>query len=89
MTPTEIDRLAAAAKRLGGTPRELLVAAAASIDAQADPASLLARVRANDGKRATRVEACANLLLVPVASYARDEVVNLLAEIWPRRQEHS
>lgn len=86
MTRAEIERLAASARKIGCTPRELLVAAAASVDAQAtDARSLLARLRAGDRELAARVEACANLLLVPIGSYSRDEVVNILADLWPPR----
>lgn len=87
MTPVEIDRFVEAARGLGCTPRQLLVAAAASVDSpRADAAALLARLRDGDRELAARVEACANLLLVPIGRYSRDEVVNILAELWPPRE---
>jgi hypothetical protein len=78
MNRDEVERFAAAARRLGCTPRELLVAAATSVDAQGlTPVDVLRALQASD----PRVQACADLLLTPPGSYATDELDHLLASL--------
>lgn len=83
MTREEVIRLVALADRLGCTPRELLVAAARSID-EPDVAlsEHLAQLRVLANARDHRVQACADLLLTAPGSYATDELDNLLRSIW-------
>lgn len=63
-------RLAAAARRRGLSPRQLLVLAMHQVETGTAPAA------------AAPVEA-ADLLLTPPARYARDDLARLLARLWP------
>ena len=70
------------ARRLGCTPRELLLAAARMIDKpDATPADMLAtlRQRSADGGHGA---AAANLLLTPASAYALGHVDDALASLW-------
>lgn len=78
MTVEEFTCLAAAARRLGCTPRELLVAVARSIDA---PDLAAADALRDQQPSDPRVQACADLLLTPPGSYATDELDHLLAPL--------
>ncbi|MGB0132783.1 hypothetical protein [Dokdonella sp.] len=70
-------------RRLGSTPRRLLIAAARMTD-QSDPdvAGSLRRIRASGIQRNLLADQCARQLLTPVDSYARDSLGTAILALW-------
>ena len=71
------------AHRLGSTPRRVLLAAACMTDQpDASHVERLIRLRRNGIRHSGPADECANLLLTPVASYARDALGKALNALW-------
>ena len=71
------------ARRLGSTPRRLLMTAAQAIDDDAAmPHAILRAVRGTGMRHCVQADECANLLLTPVSSYARDTLGTALSALW-------
>lgn len=84
MSADEVMRLIALAQRLGSSPRRVLVAAACAVDhPDATAMQTLAALRRAGGMPFPAAEECADLLLTPVGSFARDSVANAFAALWP------
>jgi hypothetical protein len=83
MNREEVRRLRDLSQRLGSTPRRLLVTAAQSIDDDdATPQSILRSIRDSGTRQCVQADECANLLLTPVASFARDTLGTALSALW-------
>lgn len=79
MTREEIQALAALAKRLGTTPRHVLLRAAImSASDQADASENLRRLSKAGTHRSAIGDDCCNLLLTSAASYAKAGLVDAL-----------
>jgi len=84
MNSNDAMHLFALARRLGSSPRRVLVAAACAVDhPDATAMQTLAALRRAGGTPLPAAEECANLLLTPVGSFARDSVANAFAALWP------
>ncbi len=83
MTRDEVQRLFDLARRLGSTPRRILVEAARMADGDAaGAAEKLQAMRRRGIRHGMQADACANLLLTPVSSIAHDAVDNALGTLW-------
>jgi hypothetical protein len=82
MTRDEIQRLTELARRLDSTPRRVLTVIAQTIGSGSGPQAALQTLREGDLQRVARAEACAELLLTPVSSFARDSLASALDMLW-------
>jgi hypothetical protein len=83
MTREEVQNLLDLASRLGSTPRHVLVRAACMAgDENADASAHLQRLRQIGGRHSPQANDCANLLLTPVASFAKDKLGTALGLLW-------
>jgi hypothetical protein len=83
MNRDEVRRLGKLARHLSSTPRRLLVTAAQAIDDDSGtPSASLHSIQRNGTRRCVQADECANLLLTPVASYARDTLDSALSALW-------
>ena len=83
MNREEVRRLRNLAHRLGSAPRRLLIAAAQAIDDGNDtPQAILRSIRCSARQPSVQAYDCANLLLTPVSSYARDTLGTALGALW-------
>ncbi len=79
----EVEELATFAKRLGTTPRNVLVRAARMSEGdEVDTAQHLQHLRQTGTRFCPIAEDCANLLLTPIASYAKDTLGSALDLLW-------
>lgn len=87
MTPVDAQALAALGRRLGRSPRQVLVAAARLAQAtRADGATSREILAAVDFSAHAGAQVAA-LLLTPIASFALDETDAALASLWPRAED--
>ena len=83
MNRDEVLRLRHLARSLGSSPRRVLVKAAQGIDsANANPREILHAIRDRGERGSVQAEECANLILTPVSSYARDTLDMALGALW-------
>ena len=83
MNREEVRQLRDLSQRLGSTPRRLLVTAAQAIDDDsAAPQAMLRSIRGSGTHQCVQADECANLLLTPVSSYARDTLGTALSALW-------
>ncbi|HMM67250.1 MAG TPA: hypothetical protein PKC03_09935 [Dokdonella sp.] len=83
MNRDEVQRLLELARRLGSTPRRVLVEAARMVDDDAaGAAEKLQAMRLRGIHPGMQSDACASLLLTPVSGVARDAVDNALGTLW-------
>lgn len=83
MNVDEVQRMADLARRLGSTPRRMILGAARMVDlTMLTPQDALANLRRTGNTPFAPADECANLLLTPIASYARDGVGNALTALW-------
>ncbi len=83
MTRVDAGHLFALSRRLGTTPRHVLIRAARMIEHEnADASESLRQLRRSGVRYCPLVDACANLLLTPVASYAHDSLDSALQLLW-------
>ncbi len=88
MNRDESRRVLELARRLGCTPRDVLLAAARMVDAQESaPADVLAALRGHGVRAQSGSDAAANLLLTPPSAYALGHVEDALATLWGRLQQ--
>ena len=83
MTLEEVQRLSDLAQRLGATPRHVLIRAACMAGHDGvDPRDELRRLRQSGVRYCPLADDCSNLLLTPVASYAKDTLETALDLLW-------
>jgi hypothetical protein len=83
MNPLDTRNLLELAHRLGSTPRKVLIAAARMNDQpEASATACLDQLRMNGNHGSMLGEDCANLMLTPVDSYARDAFSTALSALW-------
>jgi hypothetical protein len=83
MNYQETQDLLDLSRRLGSTPRRLLIAAARMTDQlEPDSASCLQRIRSAGIQRNVLADQCARQMLTPVDSYARDSLDSALLALW-------
>lgn len=83
MNHQEAQVLQDLSRRLGSSPRRLLIAAARMTDqVKPDGASCLQRIRSAGIRRNVLADQCARQMLTPVDSYARDSLVTALLALW-------
>ena len=83
MNRADVGNLFAYAGRLGTTPRQVLICAARMSEHEnADAGEALCHLRLSGVRYCPLVDACANLLLTPVASYAHDSLDHALQQLW-------
>lgn len=83
MTREELHRLASLARRLETTPRQVLIGAAQMANSDdSDAREFLHRLRQIGMRNSALAADCCNLLLTPVASYAKASLAGALDVIW-------
>jgi hypothetical protein len=83
MTREEVQNLLDLARRLGSTPRQLLVRAACMACVEdADANAGLRRLRETGLQHRPLANDCADLLLTPVASFAKENLGPALDQLW-------
>ncbi len=83
MNREEVQELFAFAKRLGTTPRDILIGAARMSEGdEVDAPRHLQRLRQTGTRFCPIADDCANLLLTPIASYAKDTLGSALDLLW-------
>jgi hypothetical protein len=83
MNPEEARQLLELARRLGSTPRRVLLHAARGADPDAaSAAQILDEIRQTGLRHSIQADECANLLLTPISSYARDSLDAALSTLW-------
>ena len=83
MNRDEVQALFTFARRLGTTPRDVLIRAARMCEGdEVDAAQQLQRLRQTGARFCPIADDCANLLLTPIASYAKDTLDSALDLLW-------
>lgn len=82
MTADEARQLARFARRLNSTPRNVLSAALRMTDQAIDAQAALAGLRVRGHASTPSMNHAENLLLTPIADFARTEVADALAVLW-------
>ena len=83
MTRVDVGNLFALARRLGTTPRNVLIRAARMSEHENTAADeALRQLRRSGIRYCPLVDGCANLLLTPIASYAHDSLDSALQLLW-------
>lgn len=83
MTREDVDAMAALARRLETTPRRVLIQAAqVAGNDEADASELLRRLRRIGTRSSILAADCCNLLLTPVAGFAKTSLASALDLTW-------
>jgi hypothetical protein len=83
MNLDEARQLLELARRLGSTPRRVLLHAARGVDTDGTELTQhLNAIRRTGVRHGIQADECANLLLTPVSSYARDSLDAALSTLW-------